>query len=154
YREAKRLLKLAMTELRGNAPLRSLGMDPASPGRGAIKGDGAPYVWDFVRLTDHPAGKAHTGFPHLTLAVHGDHLEVAISIPDGMSAIVRRRLIELGTSGLQSVSAEVLRRAAPMIARGAWVEAFALQRHYPSQSSQPIVDALVRFKLETSQSAF
>src|SRR5205823_3703591 len=81
YGEGKRLLKLAMAELRKDSSLKALGMDPLAPGRGAIKGRTGSSVWDFLSLRDRPDGSAFTKYPHLTLAVRADYLEVAITIP-------------------------------------------------------------------------
>ena len=46
YGEGRRLLKLAMAELRKDRSLKALGMDPKAPGRGAITGRGGDHVWD------------------------------------------------------------------------------------------------------------
>jgi hypothetical protein len=151
YGEAKRLLKLALKELSKDRTLRSLGMDPKARGRTAITGRGGRAVWDFLPLKDRPKRGAFTGYPHLTLAVHANHLEVAITIPNGVIRPVRQRLIDLGSDRLTAINAEILRRARRLIARGAWVQANALQRHYLGQSSLPITDAMLTFRLETSQ---
>src|SRR6266446_3945001 len=50
YPDAKRLLKLALSELRHHPRLRRLGIDPKAPGRGAITGDGRGDVWDVLCL--------------------------------------------------------------------------------------------------------
>ena len=151
YGEAKRLLNLALEELRKDRTLRSLGMDPKAPGRTAITGRGGRAVWDFLPLKDRPKRGAFTGYPHLTLAVHADHLEVAITIPNGVIRPVRQRLIDLGSDRLTAINAKILRRARRLIARGAWVQAYALQRHYLGQRSPAITDAMLTFRLETSQ---
>ena len=84
YGEGKRLLKLAMGELRKDSSLKALGMDPTAPGRSAITGRGQRAVWDFLSLIDRPKRGLFTSYPHLTLAVHADHLEVAVTIPNGV----------------------------------------------------------------------
>ncbi|MDP3767880.1 MAG: hypothetical protein Q8S13_07680, partial [Dehalococcoidia bacterium] len=131
--------------------LRALGMDPKASGRGAITGRGENAVWDFLSLVDRPKRGAFTGYPHLTLDVHADHLGVAITIPNGVIRRVRRRLGELGPEGLIALSAKILRRARRVLSRGAWVQAYATQRHYLGQRSPAITDARISFKLETSQ---
>lgn len=151
YGEGKRLLQLALVELRKDRSLRALGMDPKAPGRSAITGRGGRGVWDFLSLADRPKRGAFTSYPHLTLAVHADHLEVAITIPNGVVRPIRKRLIDLGSEGLIAVNAEILRRARRLIARGAWIQAYALQRHYLGQKSPAITDAMLTFRLETSQ---
>jgi len=151
YGEGKRLLKLAMTELRQDRSLQALGMDPAAPGRGAITGRGEGAVWDFLSLVDRPKRATFTSYPHLTLSVQADHLDVAITIPNGVTQPARQRLIDLGAEGLISLNAQILTRARRILALGGWVEAYALQRHYRSQRSPTTTDARMAFKLETSQ---
>jgi hypothetical protein len=151
YGEGKRLLKLALTELRQDRRLRALGMDPKGQGRTAIRGRTGRAVWDYLQLKGRPRQGAHTAYPHLTLAIHADHLEVSITIPNGVVQPVRRRLRDLGTDRLIDIHATMLRRARPLMARGAWIQAYALQRHYVSQSAPATTDAMLTFRLETSQ---
>jgi hypothetical protein len=153
YGEGKRLLKLAMSELRKNRDLKRLGMDPTAKGRGAITGRRATAVWDFLALTDRPQKALFTGWPHLTLAVHADHLEVAVTVPNGVDRGVRRRLAELGANGLAGMNQRILKRGRKLVRRGAWIQAQALQRHYPSQRSHGITDARLIFKLDTTSGA-
>ena len=151
YGEARRLLKLAMRELRKDRSLWALGIDPKARGRGAITGRGGSHVWDFLSLAERPRRGTFTCYPHLTLPVHAERLEVAITSPNGVIRPVRRRLVALGPDGLIALNAEILRRAKRILSRGAWVEAYALQRHYLGQRSSGIVDARMTFRLETSQ---
>jgi len=152
YGEGKRLLKLAMTELRKDRSLKALGMDPKAPGRSAITGRGQNAVWDFLSLRDRPKSGAFTSFPHLTLAIRPDHLEAAITIPNGVTPTVRKRLSDLGAAGLGELNSKIVKRARRIVSRGGWVDAYAVQRHYPSQRAPAVTDARVYFKLETSQS--
>lgn len=149
YGEGKRLLKLATAELRRNKSLMALGMDPGAPGRSAITGRGGSAVWDFLSLRDRPKGGSFTSYPHLTLGVHADHLEVAVTIPNGVVRTVRQRLAELGSDGLAKLNARIVKKARRVLSRGAWVRAYAVQRHYVSQRSPAITDARMDFKLET-----
>lgn len=151
YGEGRRLLKLALAELRKDRSLRALGMDPKAPGRGAITGRGGDHVWDFLSLSDRPKSGVFTSYPHLTLSVCADRLEVAITIPNGVIQPVRRRLVDLDPEDLAALNAKILRRARRVLSRGAWIQAYALQRHYLSQRSSAITDARMDFKLETSQ---
>jgi hypothetical protein len=150
YGEGKRLLKLALAELRKDRSLRALGMDPKAPGRGAITGRDEKSVWDFLSLRERPSKATFTAYPHLTLAVAADRLEAAITIPNGVVASVRRRLADLGPQGLVDLNARVLRRARRLVSRGASVEAYAVQRHFVGQRSAGITDARMAFRLETS----
>jgi hypothetical protein len=54
YGEGKRLLKLAMAELRKDRSLKALGTDPQAPGRAAITGRSGDSVWDYLSLSDRP----------------------------------------------------------------------------------------------------
>ena len=149
YGEGKRLLKLAMEELRKDRALKALGMDPDAQGRGAITGRGQRGVWDFLSLTDRPKHGSFTSYPHLTLSIHADHLQAAITIPNGVVSAVRRRLIDLGVEGLIELNAQILKRARQIMSRGGWIEAYAVQQHFASQRSRAVVDARLDFKLET-----
>jgi hypothetical protein len=144
--EARRLLKLAIQELRRRPDLRRIGVDPKATGRPALSG-----LWDFLALRDRPKGPLFTRWPHLTLASHPDHLEVAITIPHGVDPAVRKRLIALGPDGLTALNMQILRRARRLLSRGARVEAYAVQRHYRTQRSPADVDARLVFKLSTTR---
>ena len=148
--EAKRLLKLAMVELRKDRSLIALGMDPLAEGRGAITGRGASSVWDFLSLRDRPMRSSFIAFPHLTLSVRADELEAAITIPNGVITAIRRRLAALGAPGLIDLNAQILKRARRLTTSGATVGAYAVQRHYQTQSSGAVIDARVGFDLSTS----
>jgi len=152
YGEGKRLLNLAMAELRKQKSLKGLGMDHKAPGRSAITGRGQKAVWDFLSLADRPERGSFTSYPHLTLGVHADHLGVAITIPNGAIRTVRRRLVDLDAEGLIELNAQILRRARRIVSLGGSIQAYAVQRHYVSQRSPAITDARVDFKLETCQS--
>jgi hypothetical protein len=150
YGEAKRLLRLALAELKKDHRLRQLGMDPQADGRPAITGRSATVVWDCLPLVKRPRG-AFTRHPHLTLAVHSDHLEVSITIPNAVAGPVRKRLRSLEAKGLSAINAAILRRARPLLKNGAEIRAYALQRHYASQRSPAVTDATLSFRLETSE---
>ncbi len=72
-------------------------------------------------------------------------------MPNGVPATVLRRLDASGAEGLAALNAKILRLAQPLVSRGAWVEAYALQRHYASQRSPAETDARMTFRLETTQ---
>ena len=152
YGEAKRLLNLAMTELRKDKSLQRLGMDPIAPGRVAITGRGGKLVWDFLSLADRPKEKPFTNYPHLSLEVSTDQLQVAVTIPNGVARAVRKRLTDLGDKGLIELNGQILRKGQRILARDGSIQAYALQRHYLSQRSPAIVDARIDFKLETCHS--
>jgi hypothetical protein len=47
----------------------------------------------------------------------------------------------------------ILKRGRKLVRRGGWIQAQALQRHYPTQRSHGIADARLIFKLDTSSGA-
>lgn len=81
YKEAKRLLNLAMAGLRENKNLLQEMKIDRSPdggrkmGRKKITGKQGSAVWDLVYLKGFRKGK-HTSFPHLTLAIRRDDVVV------------------------------------------------------------------------------
>jgi hypothetical protein len=150
YGEAKRLLNLATAQLKRDRSLKKLGMDARGLGRGKITGRDAGHVWDYLSLRDRPTRGTFTSYPHLTVSMNAAYLGVAVTVPNGVVREVRQRLIALGSEGLVALNAKVLRRARRLVSRGARVEAYAMQRHYRSQSSAGIVDAVVSFDLATS----
>ena len=152
YGEAKRLLNLAMAELRKNKSLQRLGMDPSAPGRGAITGRGGKSVWDILSLADQPKEGSFMKYPHLTLGVHVDRLQVAITIPNGVVRAVRKRLTDLGGEGFIELNGQILRKGRRILARGGSIQAYAAQQHHRSRRSPAIVDARMDFKLETCHS--
>jgi len=153
YLEAKRLLRLALIELRKSAKLRrALGMDPEATGRGAITGRSGVAVWDFLKLNASGKGEPFTKYPHLTLAIEVDRAIAIITIPHGIKTEFRRRVVNLGRDGFSALIGAINDKfkkalrgdkgAAPMI--------IVVQRRYPSQRSAAIVDAKVEFDLRTA----
>ncbi len=65
YREGKRVLKLALEELRKRNDLRKLGMDSDGAGRPAITGREGTGVWDFLPLHQARGKPNFTSCPHL-----------------------------------------------------------------------------------------
>lgn len=153
YGEAKRLLKLAMAELRKDSSLKKLGINPNAKGRDKITGTGARFVWDFLTLVakEWPKKPNFTAYPHLTLSVRDELLAVSVTIPDKVMPPIRAKLKLLNPDELESLHSKILNRSKRLRKIGASIEAYALQRHYPSQRSLPITDARVDFKLETSR---
>jgi len=83
YGEAKRVLRLAMEELRKSRDLeRKLGMDPSAPGRKAITGREGQAVWDFLSLEAASSSGQHTAYPHLTLAIENEKVWAQVTCPN------------------------------------------------------------------------
>ena len=153
YPEAKRLLKLAMDELRRKRELiRELGMDPGGAGRGAITGKDGVAVWDFLRLKTSKRNEPFTSSPHLTLAIEADRVSAIVTVPHGIKPRMRRNLIELGYDGFQELLANVNSRLLSALreAPGASPWVIMVQRRYPSQRSPAILDARIEYDLRTA----
>jgi hypothetical protein len=151
YREAKRLLSLALPRLQKSKLLaRHLDMDPAGEGRPAITGTGGHAVWDFLPLRVG-RGAPFIRNPHLTLAVADTHVEAFVTIPSGAASRYRRSLLADGEDGFRRMVEEILEAARPTLKREhtASPRMYALQRRYPSQRAAPINDARLDFDLRT-----
>lgn len=153
YLEAKRILKLALDELRKIKELeQSVGMDPKKIGRPSITGKDGVAVWDFLRLKTSPEDDAFTKHPHLTLSIEQDRLLVMITVPDKIRADVRRRIVDLGSDGFKELLAEVNTRVLKALktSKGAAPTCIVVQRRYPSQKAVAILDARMEYDLRTS----
>ena len=156
YGEAKRVLRLALDELRERHDLRrEIGMDPTGKGRPAITGRAAHSVWDFLTLRASQGAQQFTAYPHLTLALEIDRAVAHVTIPNGLNRSLRRRLLGLSPEEFGALLSNVERRLRPVVrsasAAAPWF--VGTQRHYPTQRSLPIVDARIEFDLRTVTSA-
>jgi hypothetical protein len=153
YFEGKRLLRLAMDELRQRADLKEqLGMDSEGEGRSAITGRDGTRIWNFLSLRQARDAKSFTEFPHLTLGIHEDLLITIVTVPNGIRREFRRNLLAGGREGFCALFRQILDNLNRSLKRaeGAapWVE--LVQRRYPSQRSEPILDARLQFDLRTA----
>jgi hypothetical protein len=153
YYEAKRVLRLAMNDLRKRTDLkRQLGMDPEGKGRPAITGREGTAVWDFLPLAKAKNAKYFTEFPHLTLGIQRDRLKVNITVPNGIRRDFRGRLISNSKEAFLGLIEQIAKNLTRIAARldGVSPRIELVQRHYPSQRANPIVDADLRFDLRTA----
>lgn len=153
YLEAKRVLKLAMDELRKNRVLvREIGMDPLLSGRPSITGKDGGFVWNFLRLKAAGSEETFTSYPHLTLSIQNDGLVAIVTIPHGIKPAFRRNLVDLGFDGFFELLHEVNARLVKALnsASGAAPLCEIIQRRYASQRSAAVVDAKVEFDLRTA----
>lgn len=151
YLEAKRLLGLALNDLRSKTRLkRELGVDLAAPGRGAITGREGDSVWDFLRLRE--AKGAFTKYPHMTVAIEHDRAIAIVTVPNGIKPVFRRKLLDLGEEGfsdlMEEINLNILRALGPD--KGASPFIVSVQRRYMTQRSPAIVDARIEFDLRTA----
>lgn len=156
YLEAKRLLTLALDELRKDRVLiKQLGVDPGNPGRGAITGKAASGVWDYLGLKAHRKFTAHTQFPHLTLSLTSRHMAIVVTVPNAADRRVRGALLGTAQSDFSAHLKEVCtqldrltRQIKGLKAAKPWME--IRQRHYPSQRSEPVLDGELNFDLRAA----
>lgn len=153
YLEGKRVLGLAMGELRKRSDLKSmLGMNPAHPGRGAITGRKEDRVWDFLSLSPLKDNDSFTKHPHLTLGLHADFVEAMVTVPNAVNNVMRANIIGLGEHGIRSLVEKVVRNLSPLLRAqdGARPWFRGVQRRYPSQRAKPFLDARIEFDLRTA----
>lgn len=153
YPEAKRLLKLAMEDLRKRPRLKKeVGMDPNGPGRGAITGKDGVAVWDFLRRKGLKQNEIFTSNPHFTLAIEADRVLAIVTVPHGIKPKMRQNLINLGYDGFQellsSVNVRLLQSLKMAPGASPWV--IVVQRRYPSQRAAAILDAKIEYDLRTA----
>lgn len=154
YREAKRVLRLLLDELRTRKDLRQLGMDAEGIGRTAITGTSGTSVWDFLPLKIARGEDSFTRYPHLTVSIQSQRFQVQITVPHRVLPRCRRNLLALGSEGFRDLVAQVqervMRAIRPIDESYPWME--VLQRHYESQRSPGICDAKLEFDLRTALS--
>ncbi len=93
-----------------------------------------------------------TQCPHLTHGLNRTALDAIVTFPNSMRGDLRRRLVGLGEEGFFEVVAEIERNLRPVLKDipGARPLFRSIQRHYKSQRSVPMVDALLEFDLRTA----
>ncbi|MFG0242234.1 MAG: hypothetical protein ACF8R9_05545 [Phycisphaerales bacterium JB054] len=151
HREAKRLVRLLGDELQGRKELHKIGADPKGARRSAITGSGTDRVWDFIPLKAAKGSTSFTAHPHLTLVLGPSGASAAVTVPNGVRGGFRTRLRDMGEAGFRTLMADLERRTRKVRSRseGSVIEAYALQRHYRSQRSDPTVDGRITVDLRT-----
>jgi hypothetical protein len=153
YLEGKRVLSLALNELRARNDLKKqLGMNPKVSGRPAITGREADAVWDFLSLSSATDAAEFTKYPHLTLGVTAHAVEAMVTVPHRVNARMRRNIRDLGEAGFQALTTKVVGNMKPLLRKvgGATPWFKGVQRRYPSQKSRPYIDARIDFDLRTA----
>ena len=153
YMEAKRVLRLAMDELRLREDLhKTFGIDRSTQGRAAITGRQSSAIWDYLRLAKSIEAKNFTEFPHFTLGMHREFVHAIVVVPNGLRSDFRKNLLGQGLESFRGIFCDILAHFNQSLGtvKGAipWVE--LVQRRYPSQRSEPFIDALLEFDLRTS----
>jgi hypothetical protein len=156
YLEGKRVLGLALGELRGRRELRDrLGMKPKAAGRPAIRGRQGDAVWDFLSLIAATEGENFTKYPHLTLGILSHAVEAVVTVPNAVNSVMRRNIVELGEVGFEALAENIVTNLKPLLSKhkGATPWFRGIQRRYASQSARPYVDATIDFDLRTAVSS-
>ncbi len=157
YSEAKRLLQLALAELRKRKDLRrELAMDPLGRGRPAITGreEASPWgVWNFLPLIQARNEGNFTKCPHLTLSVQYERVFACVTLPNSLKRQYRRNLLRGGKASflhqIEDVCKDIEERLRSVEGAAPWLE--IVQRRYPTQRSAPIVDARLEFDMRTAR---
>lgn len=139
------ILNSTIEELKRKHRLIELGIDPHATGRKLITEERPTIVWDVIRLQRYRDGDFN-GCPHFTVDIASDYVSVALTIPDKVPATIRKNLANADHG---EVYRQILKRAAIIIQQGAVAEARVMQRHYKNRTKE-FLDAVIRFKLETS----
>lgn len=153
YVEAKRLLRLVTEELRTRRRLATeLKVDLQGSGRKAITGREGDAVWDFLPLQSARRDASFTQSPHFTIAIEYDCFKVAVTVPHGIKSAYRRNLTELGADGFVELIKSVNHGLNNVMRKdkGAVPWIIMVQRRYPTQRSQAIIDAKLEFDLRTA----
>ncbi|MDX1692463.1 MAG: hypothetical protein R3208_01785 [Ketobacteraceae bacterium] len=153
YLEAKRVLKLLLAEVRKDTRFcREAGIDHTLEGRGAITGKKSKAVWDYLRLKGASADAKHTQYPHFTIGINRDHVNVTVTLPNGMLGPLKRNFKDMGYQGFKGCIEGVLRSMAPLTVKdeGFTPWGAAVQRRYPGRSSDAIIDGQMGFDLRTA----
>jgi len=144
--EAKRVLRLAMDELRKREDLRSeLGIDPRRSGRKALRG-----AWDILVFATSREGDKFTSEPHLTLGVERDCVSAMVTLPNNASAALRH-LVRSGEDEFHAMVDAVLTNMRPILSvcPGMEPRLRAEQRHWRARSAPALVDAQIDVDLRT-----
>lgn len=154
YLEAKRVLRLAMEDLRKNKKLCStLGIGPNISGRSKLTGKEDSCVWDYLALAQSDGQGKFNEFPHFTLLVGEEALYPFVGFPNEIKSKFRRNLLNGGKEQFLESFYEILqdmeKTTNNVVGATPWVR--IKQRHFPSRRSIPISDAVLEFDLRTAR---
>lgn len=153
YIEAKRILSLAMEQLRQRKDLRKmLQINYKSEGRKAITGKNRPAVWDYIPFRQANDNSNFTNYPHLTLGIEQSHVAAILIVPNSIKSQYRQNILKGGKEQFLSIFEEINANITKSLrkAEGAVPYVELVQRHYKTQSSKPIIDARLTFDMCTA----
>lgn len=153
YGEGKRVLQLAITELRGNSKLNELRIGRKERGRPKITGKEGSSVWDYIPLKEARWASEFTKYPHLTLGVQSERVHVMVTVPNSIRTDYRNRLVNVGEQGFFDIADEITRKfqtvARKVPGAAPWFTGVQRHWHFPEQNSH-FVDAFLDFDLRTA----
>jgi len=152
YIEAKRTIRLAMQELQRDRKLiNKLGIDPKARHRTAITGRYSTSVWDMIQLQVARGSKDFTKFPHLDIGIHVERANVVVTLPNGASSAMRKRLLGRNLDEFSRGVCEISPRIQKAIRRfhGAYPFMQVFQKHFLHQRHKGVMDANLEFDLRT-----
>lgn len=153
YVEAKRLLKLLIDEFKADKRfLKEIGIDPALPGRGSIKGRSGTVVWDFLQFKEARGVATFTKCPHMTFDISFKAGGLKVTLPHGMDRKIRDRIFKLPYEEFEKMCSRINKNMKRVVSLDPTVKPLikVLQRHYVSQSAPPTTDAELYFDLRTA----
>jgi len=153
YLEAKRVLALAMDDLRKHRELmKQLGISPNGVGRGAIIGTQRDSIWDFLSFSSAREADAFNKHPHLDLAIYRTAIEATLTIPNAAIGQVRKKIVDLGEDGFREKVESIVENLKPLLTKnpGAIPWFRAVQRRFPARAAEPFDDAKLEFDMRTA----
>lgn len=151
YLEAKRLLRLLMADVRGDASLAALGVDHVRGGRSSITGSAQTSVWDYLPFAFWNADEGFTRYPHVTLSIQRDRAIAHLTLPDKLEGSLRRRLLSGGYEAFKAAIACYIERLGAVLNQDAGAVPFieVRQRHYLTRQLSTL-DAYLEFDPRTA----
>lgn len=149
--QAKRLLKLAMQEIRNSERLRQIGVDPMLPGRGRIPEND---VWDCVRLQGIGSSGQFNEQPHFTLGLPPEGVLAVLIIPNRWLAVGahRQAIKQLGYETFLDKITDVTRRLTEVLGSSTQARPWILvqQRRATKGQRLDVWDARLEFDPQTA----
>lgn len=148
YLEGKRILRLLTEKIRTHTELNkkyNLALD--APGRGGITQD--EVLWDFIPFAFNKDFKTFTANPHFTLGIGPHYAESSITVPDKIKGVVRKNFSALSKDSFITIAEQSSDIAEILLDVGEKPLIRLVQRRYPSQRSQAIIDGKLEFDVRT-----
>ena len=153
YLEAKRVLALAMDDLKKHRELKKqLGINPNAVGHLAITGKQRGVVWDFLSFLSAQEDDQRNKWPHLDLVIRQTAVEACLTIPNAVCSHVRNKIVGLGEEGFVEKVESIVENLKPLLKKnpGAIPWFRAVQRRFPAMGAEPFNDAKLEFDMRTA----